>query len=127
MDLNDPIDIDKDAESLIKNAQINFGYLLAKDLGEGTNNVFAGLAKQKMIGFGLITKEPINGIYYLTDKGWLFSSFKTEVRFYKRERSVKNNAYWRARFWIAFIIVGYVIGLITPILIEKLKSLFLKQ
>jgi hypothetical protein len=125
------INEDEELERVIHNAQKGFGYIHPNDIWESESDnitpMFSEGAKSKLFGFGLV-EETDTAIkrYRLTEKGWNFESFKKERAFYKRDRYVKNFAYWRAKYWVALIILGYLIGLLTPIISDILKSILLR-
>lgn len=56
-------------------------------------------AKSKLLSYGLIEREKVNGVYPLTPRGRHFESFAKEDEAEKRELYMKRNAYLRAKYW----------------------------
>lgn len=81
--------------------------------------------REKMLQYKLIEKS--GALYVLTERGWLFETFASEERQYRRERFLKNHAYWRAKLWLLLIALGYIAGLLTPMLSDKVKTALQSQ
>ncbi|MEJ7827580.1 MAG: hypothetical protein WKF91_05275 [Segetibacter sp.] len=119
---------EKELEDLIHTAQKWICSITAVQLNGNKkdliNEILFESARDKLFAYGLIeTDNRVKNVYPLTNKGIHFKSFKDENLKHQKEAYLKNWAYLRSKkYWLIIALVTYLMGILTPILIERLKS-----
>ncbi len=116
--MSEAIHHDAPLEEIILKAKEGFGHIMPSQLwleSNPTAQAFGEAARDILLSFELIEKVENEKFYRLTKKGWLFESFASEKKIYKRERYVIHHAYWRAKLWWLIAIASFALGLLTKI------------